>query len=104
VILGVGIFAWLLAMPHWPIVNALFISGPLVASLIWPIIAGLFWREINVPLVLFGILFACALGVTAYFTLGWFTASLVGAGVSMVFTSLGRWVKPKPFVNNQSLL
>lgn len=104
VILGLGIFAWLLAMPHWPIVNALFISGPLVASLIWPIIAGLFWREINVPLVLFGILFACALGVTAYFTLGWFTASLVGAGVSMVFTSLGRWVKPKPFVNNQSLL
>ncbi len=104
VILGVGVFTWLLAMPHWPIVKALFISGPLVASLIWPIIAGLFWHRINVPIVLSGILIACMLGVGAYFILGWFTASLVGAGVSMVFTIFARLVKPRAFAPDQSPL
>ncbi len=93
----VGVIAWLLAAPHWPIINALFISGPLVGSLIWPVIAGLFWKRSTVPLVLAGIVAGCALGVSAYFTLGWFTASLVGAGVSMLFTILARIHRLRPF-------
>ncbi|MBK1854951.1 hypothetical protein JO972_08270 [Verrucomicrobiaceae bacterium 5K15] len=94
VIIGVGVVAWLLAAPHWPIIQALFISGPLVGSLIWPVIAGLFWKRINRALVLAGIVTGCALGVTAYFMLGWFTASLVGAGISMLFTIAARWIRP----------
>lgn len=98
VIICVGLISWLLAAPHWPIINALFISGPLVGSLIWPVIAGLFWKGMNKGVVLWGILIACAAGVTAYFTLGWFTASLVGAGVSMIFTIVARFARPTPFV------
>lgn len=97
VIVGVGVLVWLLAFPHWPIINALFISGPLVGSLIWPVIAGLFWRKINRSLVLSGIILGSLLGVWAYFALGWFTASLIGAGVSMVFTILGRFIGPQEF-------
>jgi len=97
VIVGVGILAWLLAAPHWPIINALFISGPLVGSLIWPVIAGLFWKRVNRSLVLAGIILGSGLGVTAYFTLGWFTATLVGAGVSMLFTIASRLIAPKAF-------
>lgn len=97
VILGVGVVTWLLAAPHWPIIQALFISGPLVASLIWPVIAGLFWQRLNRPIALSGVVAGSLLGVTAYFTLGWFTASLVGAGVSMVFTLLARCIAPRPF-------
>jgi Na+/proline symporter len=97
VIIGVGIFAWILAAPKWPIINALFISGPLVGSLIWPVIAGLFWKQINRRLVITGILLGCATGVTAYFTLGWFTASLVGTAVSMVFTIAARYMQPENF-------
>ena len=96
VILGVGVLAWGLAAPHWPIIEALFISGPLVASLIWPVIAGLFWSRYNRPLILVGIVTACILGVVAYFTLGWFTASLVGAAVSMLFTLAARFIAPRP--------
>lgn len=97
VIIGVGLFAWLLAFPKWPIINALFISGPLVGSLIWPVIAGLFWQKINRPLVLLGILAGSVAGVTAYFMLGWFTASLIGTAVSMLFTITARSIVPKPF-------
>ncbi len=97
VILIVGGLTWLLAAPHWPIIEALFISGPLVASLIWPVIGGLFWRGLNRSLVLTGIVLGCGLGVTAYFTLGWFTASLVGAAVSMLFTLAARWIAPTDF-------
>ncbi|MEZ5327808.1 MAG: hypothetical protein R3F19_22410 [Verrucomicrobiales bacterium] len=97
VILLVALVAWLLALPHWPIISALFISGPLVGSLIWPVIAGLYWKKLNRPLALTGILAGCILGVIAYFQIGWHTASLIGAGVSMGFTILARFVKPSPF-------
>lgn len=100
VIVSVGVLAWLLAAPHWPIIQALFISGPLVASLIWPVIAGLFWSHYNRTLVLVGIVTACALGVGAYFTLGWFTASLVGAAVSMLFTLASRFIAPRPITSS----
>ncbi len=102
VIVLVGAIAWVLAAPHWPIIQALFISGPLVGSLIWPVIAGLFWRKINRMLVLLGIVAGCASGVVAYYQLGWFTASLVGAGVSMVFTILARLLSPSPFPDTAS--
>lgn len=97
VIVGVGILTWLLAVPHWPIVQVLFISGPLVGSLIWPVIAGLFWKKINRPLVLCGIILGSALGVAAYSQLGWYTAALVGAGTSMMFTIAARFLSPQPF-------
>ena len=96
-IILVGAITWLLAAPHWPIIQALFISGPLVGSLIWPVIAGLYWKKINRYLVLTGIIVGSALGVAAYFTLGWFTASLVGAAVSMIFTLLARVSAPQPY-------
>jgi len=93
----VGTVTWLLALPQWPIIEVLFISGPLVGSLIWPVIAGLYWKSLNRPLALLGIILGSALGITAYFTLGWYTASLVGAGVSMIFTILARFASPRPF-------
>lgn len=97
VIITVGVFSWLLAAPHWQITQALFISGPLVASLIWPVIAGLFWKKINRPVLLTGIIAGCVVGIWAYFQLGWYTASLIGAGVSMVFTIAARFIAPTDF-------
>lgn len=101
VIIAVGLVAWALAAPKWPIIKALFISGPLVGALIWPVIAGLFWKGINRPIVLAGIVLGCITGVTAYFTLGWFTASLVGTAVSMILTIAARWISPQAFTSLQ---
>ncbi|MBT8043590.1 MAG: urea transporter [Verrucomicrobiae bacterium] len=97
IILGVGLVAWLLAYPHWPIIEALFISGPLVGSLIWPVIAGLFWEKSNRLLVVAGIVVGSITGVFAYYLLGWFTATLVGAGVSMLFTIASRFIAAVPW-------
>lgn len=96
VTLGVGLAAWLLSLPRWPIVKVLYLSGPLVASLIWPVIAGLYWRKINRPLALAGIVAACGTGIWAYHSpaLGWYTASLIGAAVSMIATMAARWIAP----------
>lgn len=98
VTITVGAITWLLSLPRWPIVNVLYSSGPLVASLIWPVIAGLYWRKINRPLVLSGVVAGSLLGIWAYYNpaLGWFTASLIGAAVSMVVTIAARWLAPQP--------
>jgi urea-proton symporter len=100
VTLSIGGIAWALALPRWPIVNVLYSSGPLVASLIWPVIAGLYWRKINRPIVLTGIIAGCVTGVWAYYTpsLGWYTASLIGAAVSMTATIAARWIAPSAHI------
>jgi hypothetical protein len=38
-----------------------------------------------------------ASGLAAYFLIGFFTAALVGAAVSMVVTVLGSWIFPQSF-------
>ncbi|MCH7225652.1 urea transporter [Haloferula sp. A504] len=98
VIIGIGIIAWSIAIKRLPIVNVLYSSGPLVASLIWPVVAGLYWRKLNRPLVIAGIVAGSVLGVIAYYhpDFGWFTASLVGAAVSMVATIAARWIMADP--------
>jgi len=98
VTVSVGLITWLLSLPRWPIVNVLYSSGPLVASLIWPVIAGLYWQKINRPIILTGIVLACGLGVWAYYSphLGWYTASLIGAAISMITTISARWILPQP--------
>ncbi|MDP0491297.1 MAG: urea transporter [Verrucomicrobiota bacterium JB023] len=90
VIIGTGLVAWALALPRLPLYQILYASGPLVASLIWPVIGGLFWKRLHRPTVLLGIILACATGLYFYFAIGWYTASLVGAAVSMLMTLIAR--------------
>lgn len=97
VIVSVGLAAWLLALPRWPLQHALFISGPLVASVIWPVIAGLYWKKINRHFVVAAMLLGSAAGLTAYFQIGWFTASLISVAVSMTITLAGRFIHPESF-------
>lgn len=98
VIIGVGLIAWCFAVQRLPIVNVLYSSGPLVASLIWPVIAGLYWKKLHRGIVIGGIIAGSILGVFAYYHpgFGWFTASLIGAAVSMLTTIAARWIAPTP--------
>ena len=85
VILGLGFSAWLVCMPRiGSLADVLFFAGPMVGSAIWPIVTGLFWKRANGFSALAGMVSGTTIGLISYFMLGWYTASLVGAAVSML--------------------
>ncbi len=96
-IAAIGLIAWLLALPRWPLQHALFLSGPLVASVIWPVIAGLYWQKVNRGFIIVAMVLGSATGLIAYFKIGWFTASLVSVAVSMAITVAGRFAPAPAF-------
>jgi Na+/pantothenate symporter len=72
-------------------------TGAVVGSAIWPIVAGLYWERasrVGAPLAM---LLGSALGLWAYFAIGFYTAALVGAAVSMVVMLLATWLAPSSF-------
>jgi urea-proton symporter len=72
-------------------------TGAFVASTIWPIAAGLYWRETNRTAVALALLLGSSAGLGAYFTIGFYTAALVGAAVSMAVVVVGTWLAPQEF-------
>ncbi len=97
-IVVLGIVTWLICLPRLGRLNeVLFISGPLVGSAIWPVVFGLFYRRINRTSALFAMILGSLLGVYAYYEIGWFTASMIGAGISLVVVSVGTLLKPEDF-------
>ncbi len=93
-IIVVSITAWALALSGWNVDQVLFSAGALVASLIWPVIAGLFWKRLNPAIVIAGMICGCIIGMVCYFEVQNYTGALVGAAVSMVFTLAARWIRP----------
>ncbi|MBK1832899.1 sodium:solute symporter family transporter [Roseibacillus ishigakijimensis] len=92
IIIGTGLVAWSLALPRWPLYKVLYASGPLVAALIWPVIAGIYWKNAARLPILIGIVLAAGLGLWAYFQLGWYTASLISAAISMLFCLTAKFI------------
>jgi Na+/proline symporter len=72
-------------------------TGAFVASTIWPIAAGLYWPHLNRHAAVTGMVLGTAAGLTAYFAIGFYTAALVGAAVSMLCVVLGTWMAPQSF-------
>lgn len=98
VIVGLGLLTWLICLPRpGNLIEVLFLSGPLVGSAIWPVVAGLFWRGANRTGALLAMILGSACGLLAYYLIGWFTASLIGSGVSMIVVFVSTWLAPQPF-------
>ena len=96
--IGVGLITWLLCL--WNVATlgqVLFVSGAFVASTIWPIAAGLYWRRTNPAAATVGMLLGSLTGFVVYFAVGWYVSALVGAAVSMVCVLLGTWLAPRDF-------
>ncbi len=102
IIVGLGLLAWLACLPRiGTLATVLFFAGPLVGSTIWPIATGLFWKKANAKGALAGMLLGSVTGLWAYFELGWYTASLVGAAVSMIVVIVFSNLYPSDFNWNQ---
>ena len=98
IIVGLGIVTWLLCAPRLGnLTEVLFLSGPLVASAIWPVLTGLYWRQANRLGALLAMLLGSAIGLVAYYTIGWFAASLISAVVSMLVVVVMTLAAPQDF-------
>ena len=85
IIVGLGILTWLLCAPRIAtLAELLYFTGAFVASTIWPIAAGLFWRRANTTGAVSGMVLGSLAGLYSYFAVGFYVAALVGAAVSMV--------------------
>jgi hypothetical protein len=91
------VFTWCVcALENEDLGSVLFRAGPLVGSAIWPIAAGLYWRSTNPTGVVWALVLGSAGGLVAYYTLGWYTAALIGTAVSMVIVVTTTLLMPRP--------
>jgi Na+/pantothenate symporter len=84
VICGLGMLTWILCAREMNLLEILFLSGPLVASAIWPVLGGLYWEKASSAGAVLAMITGSVVGLVAYYKLGWYTASLISAAVSMV--------------------
>jgi Na+/proline symporter len=98
VVLGLGVVTWLLCYGNFgDLLQVLFLSGPLVGSTVWPIVAGLYWKRTTGNVALAAMILGSSVGLFAYFQIGWFVASLIATAVSMTVTLLGTAASSREF-------
>jgi Na+/proline symporter len=97
-IIGLGLLAWGVAMPNvGTLASVLFFAGPMVGSCIWPIVGGLYWRRASPVAASAAMVAGSVCGLIAYFAIGWFVSSLIGAAVSGIVFGLANVVFPDDF-------
>lgn len=97
-VLGLGVLSVALCWSKaTTLAKMIAMTGALVSSTIWPIAAGLYWKKANPKAATLGMVLGTTTGLLAYFFIGWYTAALVGASVSMLCVVLGRRIAPVPF-------
>lgn len=98
IIVGLGVVTWMVCMPRiGTLATVLFFAGPMVGSTIWPIATGLFWKKANTIGAFWAMVLGTGTGLIVYFQLGWYTASLIGAAVSMIVTIVATLFSKKSF-------
>ncbi|PVV06797.1 MAG: urea transporter [gamma proteobacterium symbiont of Ctena orbiculata] len=98
VVVGLGVLAWLLCLPRLTtLAELLYFTGAFVASTIWPIAAGLFWRRTNPAGAALAMVAGTATGLAGYFLIGFYVAALISAAVSMSIVLLSTWLRPGDF-------
>lgn len=95
IILMLGLFAWLVCLPRLTTLGEmLFFMGAFVASTIWPIITGLYWKKANPTGAALAMLLGTAAGLVSYFQIGFYVAALVSTATSMLIVLLSTWLWP----------
>jgi Na+/proline symporter len=98
VVLGLGVTTWLLCLPRMAtLAELLHFTGAFVASTIWPIAAGLYWRRASGGGASLAMVLGTASGLVAYFTVGFYVAALVSAAVSMGIVWAAARLAPDDF-------
>lgn len=102
IVVALGLFAIALCWPKaTTLARMIAFTGAFVASTIWPIAAGLYWKEASRAGALAGMILGTLVGLAAYFLVGWYTAALAGATVSMLCVLVGTKLSPESFDWNE---
>ncbi|MEZ5488977.1 MAG: sodium:solute symporter family protein [Gammaproteobacteria bacterium] len=85
IIVGLGVFTWLMCFPRiTTLASLLYFTGAFVASAIWPIVFGLYFRRTSSLGASLGMVAGSGLGLLAYFTIGFYVAALVSCAISLI--------------------
>ncbi|MDH5326038.1 MAG: sodium:solute symporter family protein [Gammaproteobacteria bacterium] len=98
IILLLGVLTWSLCLPRLTtLAELLYFTGAFVASTIWPIVAGLYWKRANSLGAALAMILGTGIGLYTYFSIGFYVAALVGAAVSMLVVVLSSILWPQDF-------
>jgi len=98
IIVLLGIVTWLVCLPRITTLGSLLqYLGAFVASTIWPIAAGLYWKRASAGGALLAMLLGTGSGIWAYFAIGFYVAALVSAAVSMTIVLVAAWLNHREF-------
>jgi len=98
ILLGLGITTWLLCLPRLTTLGELLnFTGAFVASTIWPVVFGLYRNRLHGSYAAIAMASGTALGLIAYFTVGFYVAALVSCLVSLIVCGIGLWLKNADF-------
>jgi Na+/proline symporter len=98
VIVLLGLATWIICLPRLTtLAEMLYLTGAFVASTIWPVATGLFWRKANATGATLAMVLGTAAGLIAFSTIGFYVAALVSAAVSMSIVLIATWSQPSDF-------
>ncbi|MBF0264963.1 MAG: sodium:solute symporter family protein [Gammaproteobacteria bacterium] len=98
VILSIGLLTWLLCLPRLTtLAELLYLTGAFVASTIWPIAAGLYWKKTNPTGATLAMVSGTIIGLASYYMIGFYVAALISAAISMCLVLVFTWFAPKTF-------
>ncbi|TPV95925.1 MAG: urea transporter [Myxococcales bacterium FL481] len=98
VVVGTAAIAWVLCVPRIDtLATVLFFAGPMVASMIWPIVAGLYWKRTPAWAATAGMILGTVGGLCVYFTVGWYAASTAAAAISAAVVIVATLQRPADF-------
>ena len=90
IIVMLGALTWIIsAFQVDTLGSVLQFLGAFVASTIWPIIAGLYWRRMDAATATAAMVLGIASGLAGYAWIGFYVAALISAAVSMIITFVG---------------
>lgn len=98
VIVGLGLGTWLLCLPRLAtLASLLYFTGAFVASTIWPIVFGLYYRRTGGTAAAVAMLAGSLCGLYAYFAIGFYVAALVSCAVSLLCCITFSLLQPAAF-------
>ena len=97
-VVGLAVVTLVLSWPRLDsLASVLFFTGALVASTVWPVACGLYWRTANRTAAIAAMLAGSVVGLLAYVLIAPYCAAVFSAAVSAVVMLMGSRFWPERF-------